>query len=268
MKYYIVGVAAILVSVGGLRADIISININPTDQPTQAEMAPTDVAGAPGVASDNWNSLDVSGNGNGYVGGSMSNLVDDSGAATTMDATAGNIPGKNAFTTDFENYGWSGADLTMHTGGMNDSSQFTISNVPYALYDVYVYLGGGANGGNAGGVISLSGTGGVDTTQYQFFGYSWSGGNIYTQITSTDPANPSSGNYVMFSGNTASSFTASYLANPSDAVYDGGITGIQIVSPVPEPAMPTLASLGLALLAFAGFQRRRGSAPGQLPAIR
>ena len=241
----------------------ISININPADQGTQTQMAPTDVAGAPGVAAGYWNSLAVSGNGNGYIGGSMSNLLDNSGAATTLNASAGAIPGgSGAWDTNFSNYGWNGADLTMHTGGLEYDPQITISDVAYALYDIYVYLGGGANGGNAGGEISLSSLdengAGVDPTQYQFFGYSWSGNNTYTQITSTDPASPGSGNYVLFTGNSASSFTVNYESFPNDQ-WNGGVTGIEIVStaPVPEPATPSLAALGVASLAFAGFHSRR-----------
>ena len=256
MKCYIVAVAAILVSVGGLRAQVISINIWASDSATLNQMAPTDVAGAPGVAVDNWNDLAVANNGDGNAGGLMSNLLDDSGATTTLDITAGKIAGYNTYSTIFAGYGWSGSDLTMHTGGLNYDSQYTISDVPYSQYDVYVYLGAGNNGGNAGAEINLGGNG-VDTTQYQFLGYSWAGNNTYTQITSTDPANPGGGNYVLFSGNTASSFTLSYDANPNDAIYDGGVTGIQIVSTVPEPATPSLASLSLASLAFAGFHSRR-----------
>jgi MYXO-CTERM domain-containing protein len=258
MKCNIIMLGAILVSLSALRAQTISVHI---DDGTTYQMAPTAVAGAPGVATDNWNDLAaVAGGGDGTANGSLSGVVDNTDTATTVDIAAG---GPKTYLADFPagEWGWSGDDATMHAGGLNNDCQFTISDVAYALYDVYVYLAGGTNGGNADAEISLNGSG-VDTTQYQYYGYGWAGGNAYTQITSTDPANPSNGNYVWFTGNTASSFTLSYdpnSSNPAAAPFDGGVAGIQIVdtAPVPEPATPSLAAFGLAALALAGFHSRR-----------
>jgi hypothetical protein len=118
----------------------------------------------------------------------------------------------------------------------------TLSQIPYAQYDVYVYFS--ADTANRLGSI------GDGSTTYYFSTIGpaeISGANAsLIQTTDTTGASPLA-DYAKFSGETASSLTLTCNALGGNDQWLG-IAGFQIVA-VPEPGTMTLAALGgLALL--------------------
>jgi len=108
--------------------------------------------------------------------------------------------------------------------GWPGSPTMTVTDIPYAHYDVYVYAGIDATGRKE--TVSLTPDGGTD----QFYSFTTEGGGSgWTAATSTwdgsgtAPTLPSA-NYVHYTGQTASSFTLSW-----GAPGNGGLNGIQIV---------------------------------------
>ncbi|HLP78370.1 MAG TPA: PEP-CTERM sorting domain-containing protein [Candidatus Paceibacterota bacterium] len=124
----------------------------------------------------------------------------------------------------------------------NSFNNITLSSIPYAQYDLYVYF----NADTAG----RTGTVNVGATTYDFTtlgNAANSGANaLLTQTTDTAGANPGA-DYAVFSGLTGNSQTIAAAVNGW-----GGIAGFQIVA-VPEPG--SLALAGLGGLMVLGFRR-------------
>ena len=200
---------------------------------------PTDSAGV--VAQMNWNNF-AGGNGTNLV------LVDNTGATTgalltfTASGTYSSIGGAGIVPAD--------GDEKLNTGFVYGDSSFTLSNVPYAIYDVYVYHLNDASGRIetttlAG--LSFFGAAAVpnDATHVD---QNAATSYLYTQTTSTNVTSPTAGgNFVRFQNLSGSvTLTASAPGN-------GYVNGLQIVQ-VPEPA--TIGLLGLAAVTGACTRRR------------
>ncbi|HET6249187.1 MAG TPA: PEP-CTERM sorting domain-containing protein [Tepidisphaeraceae bacterium] len=233
-------------AVAGSAATARSASIGIQFQGSQAALAPTDSAGV--VPQTNWNAEATS---------SFTNVAlnDNSGNATTAvfsGSADGTYFGGNGFTpgtgdatlTAGELY--QGMSSTVGSAGL--ANNFTITNIPYPTYDVYVY--GDADAG--GRVISdaLTPSGG-STTFISFTTENGSNGWVAGTGTwngiGTPPADPSA-NYAHFAGITASGFVLQ-----SGAQGNGGINGIEIVA-TPEPA--SLGLLGVAALGLLARRRR------------
>lgn len=113
----------------------------------------------------------------------------------------------------------------------------TVSNIPYATYDVYVYAGIDASG--RAETVSLTPSGG--SAQYYSF-TTEGGGSAWTAATSTwngsgtQPSLPGA-NLVHYTGLTASSFTLAW-----GAPGNGGLNGIQIVPTGSGTSPPTITT--------------------------
>ena len=104
----------------------------------------------------------------------------------------------------------------------------TFSSIPYASYDVYVYVDGAA----AGTATYLLGS----TAQTVMTGTAF--GGVFQQATAT-----TAGDYILFSGLSGTSFTLTGLSTSSAPV-----DGLQIVAmPAAVPEASTTVSLGLLL---------------------
>jgi len=206
---------------GGAKA--VSINVGGFD-------AARDVTGSLGVvATANWNNLTNAANAAG------TNLMDDSGAATTLDVS---FTGWNKDT--FNAWGDSRADMYSnflhHQGDTMANATVNLSQIPYATYDVYIYY----TGFIAKQVQAW--TDGVSTL-YGLRGPASGGGLAgYVQYQTTSEAaaladaaaGTAGGNYLKFTGLTAPGLILTSLGLPDQSGFEqDGIAGIQIVNTAP-----------------------------------
>lgn len=201
------------------------------------------------VSANNWN--------NSWPSNPTSNLIDNSGAATTLNLAYGSFntwsiqgshPGVDAngsYNRELLNgYLNSGAAAW---GPPITNSYVTLSSIPYAVYDVYVYF----SADTAGRIGNV--TDGTLTYDFATVGpTAVSGANaVLTQTTDSTGLYPTA-DYAVFSGETASTLTLT--VNPLGGNDQWlGIAGFQVVA-VPEPGTLALASIG-GLMAL-GLRRR------------
>jgi hypothetical protein len=236
--------AALVVAVAtGTQAQIISWNLDHNGTIGGSQQA--------GVAlAANWN--------NSWPSNPTTDLMDNSGAATTLDlayasfntwSIQGSTPGQDAdgsynrnLINGYLNSGpaaW-GPPIT--------NSYVSLSQIPYAQYDVYVYFSSDAAGRN--GIV----TDGTSSFSFSTLGSaSISGANaLLLQTTDTTGTNPGA-NYAVFSGLTGGSQT--FTVNPTSGNDQWlGIAGFQVVA-VPEPTALSLGALGV--IAFISRRFRR-----------
>jgi len=220
------------------KAEVISWNLNNWgDSPTGA--SPT--AGV--VAVPYWNDSFLD-------GGNTMNLRDSAGAATTLDIGTGSNSG--TWSIGFVHVGLDG-DGTMNkemlkgylNGTGTASTSITLSQIPYAAYDIYVYFASD-NSARVGTV-----TDGTTTFSFGVLDNMIAGSSaLFAQTADTGLLFPEA-NYAVFSGLVGDSqtFSTSFM----NAGEYGGISAIQVVA-VPEPSSFALAGVGVACLLT--FRRR------------
>lgn len=205
-------VMALLASVPAWGATAISVNYDIAGGNTTS-LGAADVAGV--VPVDNWNNVQAANAGAAYNYGIT--YTDDLGASTSLTVAA-----------------TGGTADTWNTGGTNDekifgdkdnlanNSTLTLTNVPYALYDLYIYSSGFGN-------EMVAFTIGANTqTLVNTFTPQFNPG--------ADPDFVQNDTYVKFmnlTGDSAVSMTGTEIA----------LGGFQIV-PVPEPSSTLLIALG------------------------
>lgn len=229
------GVAAALFTIGQAQSQTISIQFS------GGSPAVTGTTGA--VPAPNWNVL-------GGLNLSAGSLVDDTGSATTLGLSTASW-GFNASwgvtATDFQRLYNNG--LAKDNGGSGNpppTATISLSSIPYANYDVYIYYNAYANGVVqewSDGATTLYGM----TPASGAVGPNQSGFTLYQAGSLAAAQSGSGGNYLVFTGETASSLTLSSLGSSQAIAYqENSIAGIQIVqvAPVPEPSIMALAGLG------------------------
>lgn len=240
-----IALAAAMIA-SGAHATIISVNFDTGNLLSSTE------GGAPGVRVANWNAwANVN---------DLSNVVNSDGDLTAVTATVNSTNrsqrGNPAGFTNEQIIFTSVIDV-------QNSNTVTVSNVPYASYDVYVYMRDDANdragsfqiGGTTYYVRGLTGGEGGGDPDNTGSGY------VLSTDTTVDLTNPGTidvdnsidqGNYVKFSGLSGSSFDLiAGAVDTSDAANRNKFAGFQIVQ-VPEPSVTLLGALGLL-----GLLRRR-----------
>jgi len=191
------------------------------------------------VAQTNWNAA----NGG---GGALAGLVDDSGAATSASVTwsSANTWGGASASTD---------DAAMVNGWLDDGgsgSLSTVTGIPYARYDVYVY--GSSDAGNAGRGWSSTINGTLVNSDSVYVDPVSADGSYFDGSTYVDEAagtdNP---NYAVLLNQSGDLRIEGLRATINGIDSRGSVAGFQIVERVPEPAslLLGLAAMGLGLVA-------------------
>jgi hypothetical protein len=181
-----------------------AISVNLAD--AGSELAATDLAGV--IAMPNWNNSTLGNE-------TLSNVIDDAGMATTADFAFGGTPYYYTNATPTYSAPYEADSLMMRgTRAQSNSSatSVTISEVPYAVYDVYVYWGGRKAGESVPAELKVeyqTESGGVWTaldTRYMLdTDHTWDG--FYNESVATTTGTATDGNeYVVFRNQTASSF--------------------------------------------------------------
>jgi hypothetical protein len=181
-----------------------------------------------------------------------------SGRTNLLDSTGATVAGFSFDTSTANGYPIQFADPGLDADGSNNkrllngymnannTQSISLNGIPYAQYDLYVYLSADV-AGRAGTVSD-----GATTFSFATMGNtSISGANAaFAQTTDTTGANPLA-NYAVFSGLTAANQTITW-----NVPQYGGIAGYQIVA-VPEPGAMGIAALSLGLLAVVRRSARR-----------
>jgi hypothetical protein len=243
------------------RADVIGVNFSSgVVNSVNYNLGASTVAGVAGTAEANWNNL-VDPN------TSLSNLKNKFGATTTagvsfsysgtggytqfQSASLNSSPGNNTMY---------GSCIRATNGG---TLTVSLTNIPYAVYDVYVYASQNDTATN-----TLYVTDGTTTYYYKSNGSTMNGTQGLTRVTSTNSASPTAGmaNYSVFSGETGSSF--SFTLGPGVAgVLSNNLYGFQIVNAaVPEPGTLLLGGIAAAC-GGGGVWWTRRKRPAAQPAL-
>jgi hypothetical protein len=199
----------------------------------------------------NWN--------NSWPSDPTTDLIDNSGAATTLDLTygptayaysiQGSHPGQDAdgsYNKELLN-GYLNAGMASWNPPITNS-YVTLSEIPYAQYNLYVYF--------SSDVADRPGyaTDGASTFYFSTIGLpSISGANaLFTLTTETSSANHPQANYALFAGLSGASQNITLQMEQPELW--GGIAGFQVEA-VPEPSSVALLLAGVAGLLVRARQK-------------
>lgn len=267
-------VLATFAGANAARAQSIGIDWSgvPTDVDAYSAGTPIGTNTAGVVPQSNWNDVTTD---SGSVDGAITFFNDSTGAPVNglgvawTGGTHYNYSGYNAYynvvpfssVTDPNSVGDS--DLISNFAYANAGASLTLTGIPYASYDVYVYLGGNAAYPAAyNGALIINLNGGAETASVQgetlANGSNWVQADNYTPVTPGDYSTyGAAANYAAFDNLSGGDLTVGCSGN--DGWYEG-ITGIQIVNtaavPEPETYATALCGFGM-LLGLQKFRNRR-----------
>lgn len=244
--------AALVPGTGAGASSIISLS----PQNGGRVMATNELAGAPGVRVGYWNNFNAL---NLTLGDDESVYYEDGTAVgggfqsqlTISIPATGNFSDRSVSPVT--------NDLKMVSGVIDTytANTLTLSNIPFAQYDIYVYMfddGATRSGGFTIGGTTYYARGGAGNPATDGSGYLLS---TDTTITPGDDSSVDQGNYVRFANLTGAGQVLSlFAADGSTTVERNKTGGIQIVA-VPEPGTAGIFALG-ALLGLRHARRRRG----------
>ena len=162
----------------------------------------------------------------GFPNVSATNLDDHTGTATTCDLVTATMRGNR--TTRAVDDSSALFDMFARGVAVDDTAGSTIdlSEIPYSEYDVIVYFA--EDTGNSSG-DSFSVTDGTTTYYYENQGTDNFDSGTLTQVTSTSSGSPdTTGNYVRFSGLTATAVTITGVCGADSATDFVGFQVIEV----------------------------------------
>ena len=141
-------------------------------------------------------------------------------------------------------------DAIMNNSYLDTNVTLTVKNIPYAIYDVYAYVGADVNG-RLGQAYIQSNTG---TSQYfktdDLTGTAFTG---YVDNSASTAAGAGTATYIEWTNVTGS--TLQYNQITPSGGGNNGLHGLEIVQVVPEPA--TLGLLGAGAMGLLLARRRK-----------
>ena len=265
MKKIVIGLAVALLTSVSL-ANIISVDI--TDTAGNNTMSAGSLAGAPGVRTNNWNTIKAASGTNSFTSGLK--YGDGTAVAAPFKITYAGYQSSivasgltddklmfGAYAQDRESAGY----YPMHV---------TLTNIPFAKYDIYIYAD--ASYQNGGGKISMVGQQDywVKTAGAQIINAT---GSTYIQITNTTQASASNqvittttgtGNYVKYSNltGTVQDFTVDALSVyglPTQRLNLAGFQIVQIAETAPVAGFSASPTSGVSPLAVTFTDTSTGS---------
>ncbi len=210
-----------------------SIGVNFCNGKASESLTAHESAGASAVAQSHWNNFKIKNTDpNGHWNkGSLKKIVDNTGTAVkkmSVKVNTGPAHKLQFWVTGGATWGFMGPNLTLQTGMLWPRPQITVSGIPYAHYDVYVYADAGSGGGTGSVTISaVHGTKGhVAATRTYYYSYAWTNGHFVRAKSTTKSG--AKGNYILFKGNTAHAITLNVNGTLGGAWT--GVSGFQIVA--------------------------------------
>ena len=200
-------------------------------------------AGAPSVRQKNWNRTNplgfpANGDQTAIATPTAATLVDSAGNPTTMTMSFSAVGAWSDDNEDQTPYGRLYSAFIYHDS-VNKDVDINLGNIPYALYDVYVYVGAAANSSRttvSNGASTYSFTTSSNTTSGGTLGV-----NVYTESTSATGFPQA--NYCVFRNVSKTSFACKASRDNINA----GIFGFQVVQRTPTPYQAWAIAKGLDL---------------------
>jgi hypothetical protein len=219
-------------------------------------MAPTAVAGVPGVQQANWNNIYTdAGTTNKLVADKAGTAVTTAAQVTWNSADIWATLGESGESNNILN----GADAVLMTGYLDSGSPttttVTITNIPTDLtsggYDVYVYACGSV-GTRGGGYNIVDAKTGQVLKDWVYATSAWFPPKYVPVPSNTSPTNYGAGNYIVFKGLTSANITIQASTDYGLGVTVGRgmgdtprapINAVQLVAPSTgvAPSAPTVS---------------------------
>lgn len=200
-------------------AESIGLNFS-VPRNAETELDPDEAAGQAEVEQSHWNNLPG-------ANGTESVLKDSMGAEVKGLAVEWKVPaGDTAWRSKTgAPWGFSGSNLKLQKGHIQLGGSLMVTGVPYAKYDVYVYLNAGDNGGKGRVAISPP-SGEADAGSAFYYNFTWLDGK-FVKAASKDETAIEKANFVVFSGNASREFTLDWKGDLGGGWT--GVSGVQIV---------------------------------------
>ena len=236
--------SAASLALSGLAANAQSIGIN--FSATTHTLAAADQPGI--VPGANWNNI---------AGGSASNVALNNNSGTASGALL-TINGGSPFAGYSVPSTANAATNTLYRGGLGGSNtgagevSISLTNIPFAVYDVYVFASQDTTATN-----TLSVTDSITTFYYRSGGATNAGAASLLQTTSTNVLAPTVGQaqYQLFTGKTGSTFTLTTGGSLTGQISNN-VFGVQVVA-VPESGSLALVLPALGVLGAMVVRRKK-----------
>ena len=218
------------------------IGMNFTDLETTPLMGPTEEAGAPGFEQINWNS-------DGREVGSLDNLIDASGQATTVSVSwTANSTYRNNNVPD------ESGNNRMMRGYLDTSdtstTQVTVTGIPYGNYTLVIYMDGGNYSARRNGKYTVVNPADGSVIAGPYYNQdppntTFDGTFIQTPLSSVDDETTPAGNFMIIDDLTVDTFRLEVAGvSASDTDPRGPLSAFQILVGISQSATKPVPANG------------------------